>query len=450
MIHGRKSTRSGRWLLLASFVAGVVGGTTAARAQSPNQFGGQDRAEAASRMIVLGVQQGISSLPPTSGQSFTYEFDPTLATYVSSEQLGPTALRSPQTVGANKFSVRVAGSYFELADTVQPIPFLLSIGDANQLPAVEGVAKIGLQANAHVGLVNIGGSYGITDGIEMTLNLPVVIVDANASQIFSTDFAALGFPPNEAPLSGPCIGLPEEGCLPDVSSAVDFLNQELHPSGLYPLRKESFKALRFAFNEGTQAGVGRISIGGKGLLYADKLLQVALAPEFFFPSPNEDEFAGSDSAAILPRVIAALRLTEPLSMHLDVGYDYDFDSDELRRFVWNTGVSLAIARATFDVGIGGSKFNQGIQWTPYQAPFVSGFSRSMFPLECVPNSADCLPGTITALGDTRLGSNFIDALGGIKVRVAGKTVLSGTVNVPLNNEGFRAAAVGTVAVEQYF
>src|SRR5882672_5366874 len=64
------------------------------------QFGAQCRADAASKMIVLGVQQGISSLPPTSGQSFSYEFNPELDTYVTSERLGPTSFRAPQTIGA--------------------------------------------------------------------------------------------------------------------------------------------------------------------------------------------------------------------------------------------------------------------------------------------------------------------------------------------------------------
>src|SRR5512147_841571 len=117
MRYGRMGTSHVWWLGVVGVVSGVFGISAAAAAQNANQFGGQDRADAASRMIVLGVQQGISSLPPTSGQSFTYEFDPVLTTYVSSERLGPTALRSPQTIGLNRLSLRVAASYFEVSDT---------------------------------------------------------------------------------------------------------------------------------------------------------------------------------------------------------------------------------------------------------------------------------------------------------------------------------------------
>ncbi|HVO22680.1 MAG TPA: hypothetical protein VMW56_03530 [Candidatus Margulisiibacteriota bacterium] len=181
--------------------------------------------------------------------------------------------------------------------------------------------------------------------------------------------------------------------------------------------------------------MGRISLGVRHLLYADRVVELAPMFEVYFPSPSEGEFAGSDSPAILPRLVAAFALPYAAKLHVDAGYDYDFDHDELRRFVWNFGLSLGLGGlATFDAGVGGSKFNQGVQWTPSTAPFTNA------------NGS----GTIQALGDTRLGSNFIDALGGMKFRLSDRSVISGAVSVPLNNQGFRAAAVGTVAAEFYF
>lgn len=380
--------------------------------------------EAVKLMIVQGVQQGISSLPPTSGQAFTYEFDPKLDTYVTNEQLGPTALRSPLTIGANKFSVRVATSYFELADTKEPIPYLVSSPPGTPL----GIAKLGLLANARVGLMNLAATYGLGDRVEITANLPITVVDAHASSIFSTRTDALNVPPPQAPLSGVAV---QNG---DVAGAVTDLNSALQPGGPLSLRTESYNAIGRDFNQGTHTGIGRISVGVKGVLYADKVAQIAFAPEFFCPSPSEGEFAGSNSPAILPRVIGAFRVTDLVRLHADAGYDYDFDHNELRRFVWNGGPSFAIKGATFDFGVGGSTFNEGIKWTP----------------TLVPGSFGSTPATFQALSSNRLGRNFVDGLGGVKVRVADKTVLSGSVNVPLNNDGFRAAAVGTLAVEQYF
>jgi hypothetical protein len=410
-------------------LAAVVALPITVQAQgNPNQFGGQDRADAAARMIVLGVQQGISSLPPTSGQSFTYEFDPTLATYAPSTQLGPTSFRSPQTVGAGKFSFRFATSYFELSDTKGPIPYLV-----NQPPGTAfGVTELGLKPDAKVGLINLSLNYGVTNRFEVMMNLPVVVVHAQADQIFPT--TQLTGPPRQAPLNGVGIVINPATGKPDVAASIGNLNQAIRDGALY-LRQESLSALGFNFNDGTHAGVGRISLAAKGVLYADKIVQVAAMPEFYFPSPNEDEFAGSNSAAILPRLVAAFRLADTVRLHVDAGYDCDFDHDELRRFVWNFGPSLALGWATFDAGVGGSKFNKGITWTPPTAPYVDNAGQA---------------GNIQALGDTTLGSNFIDALAGVKVRLGDRSVISGAVNVPLNNEGFRAAAVGTLAAEFYF
>jgi hypothetical protein len=191
------------------------------------------------------------------------------------------------------------------------------------------------------------------------------------------------------------------------------------------------------FNDGTNAGVGRISLGGKALLYSSELVDFAFSTEFFFPSPNQEQFAGSDSGAILPRLIAQAKFDNPLRLHADAGYDYDFDTDELRRFTWNAGASVAfdVIHGVFDTGVGGSVFNQGIQWTPARGSFIDTRGQ---------------PASIQALEANRLGNNFVDFLLGIKVRLTDKSVASGAVNVPVNNQGFRAVAVGTLALEYYF
>src|SRR5262245_57844797 len=117
-------------------------------AQNQNPFGLQDRADAASQMIVLGVQQGISSLPPTSGQAFTYDYNAELGTFVESEQLGPTVLRSTQTIGANRLSLRFATSYFELGETFDPINYSATGGPIP--PGTTAFTAFGMSADANV------------------------------------------------------------------------------------------------------------------------------------------------------------------------------------------------------------------------------------------------------------------------------------------------------------
>jgi hypothetical protein len=413
---------------VVAVLAGVVCQLHAGHAQE-NQFGGQDRANAAQRMIVLGVQQAIASLPPMSGQAFSYEYDPAHDTYVRSTLLGPTALRSPQTIGAGHFSVRLATSYLELADSFAPIPYRIEFDEPSpgQTQRLKGVTKFGLNADAKVGLINLAATYGLTNRFEVSLGLPIVVVDAHASQTFTSTRAGLSLPPKQAKVAAaPIIN-------DDVSGALHALDAALKPGGPAVLRTESFDDLGFAFNSGTQAGVGRITIGAKDLIYSSARTQLALAPEFFFPSPNEAEFAGSASAAILPRMVLAFRVADPVELHVDTGYNWDFEHNELCAVVWNAGASLLGQRITVDLGVGGAKFNQGIQWTPSiaKAAPASKFASS----------------TAVALGDTRLGDNFVDFLAGFKLRITEQWVVSGTVNVPLNDEGFRADAVGTLALE---
>jgi len=343
----------GLWLPLV-LVAATQCGSAAGWAQSnQNQWGSQDRADAAARTIVLAVQQGIDALPPTSGQSFTWTFDPRLEVPVRGRYLGPTVLRAPDTIGRGRLALRVATSYFDLDDTLGPIDH-----QATFLPpfasASSGYVKFGSSVSAKVGVVNMAATYGLTGQWDVTMNLPVVIVDAEAAEIFSASTNPSATRDPNAPQGG---------------SSVDDLNQALR-QGVLSLRRETFTAFGNSFPEGTHTGVGRISVGVKGVAYSAGRLTVAVAPEFFFPSPSQGQLAGSATAAILPRAVADYGAADRLRLYLDVGYDYDFNNDELRSFVWHTGASIPGERVTFDLGVGGSKFNSGVVWTPPLAKAV--------------------------------------------------------------------------------
>jgi hypothetical protein len=413
--------RNTRAALVGALIAGWV---SVAAAQSPDQFGGQQRADAAEQMIVLAVQQAVSSLPPTSGQSFSYSYDPQTLTFVASERLGPTAFLSTQTVGKGKAAFRFAASYFDLDDSFGPITYLVEPKDPES-SSPGGLVKLGLDANARVAVFDLSASYGLTNRVELQIDLPISIVDAEALESFTTHRSGLSDPPLEARLQGPACRMGLEQCKADLTTLLE--SRDL------VIRKETFSDLGFGFNSGTQAGVGRINVGAKGVLYTSKRFRLAALGQFFFPSPSEDQLAGPESAAILPRLIGQVNATNFLSLHGDAGYDYDFDDAELRRFVWNAGASIPGKRFTFDLGVGGSEYDTPIRWTPSQAEGSN--ERETF--------------VITALDDNRLGTSFIDFRGGVKVRLAGRFVLSGAVVVPLNDQGFRPAALGTVGVEYY-
>ena len=378
-----------------------------------NQFGIQTRADAASEMIVIAVQQAVSSLPPSSGQAFTYEYDPATDAFTQSAQLGPTILRSTNSIGADRLSVRFATTYFNLDDTFNPIVYHAT---GTNFPH-GAYAKFGTTANAQGVLFGFAATYGFTDRIEATVNIPFSVVDAQASQIYTA------VPPPSPPyVAG--------------ARSVELLNQQIH-DGTIILRTASFTALGADFNEGTHVGLGRISVGGKGLLLADRRGELAVSGDFYCNSPNQAQFAGSDSASILPRVIGQFHAAKRLNLLADVGYEYDFQVNELSRFVWNAGVSIPVVNATFDFGVGGSLFDEAVHWTPVRATGVDNAGGKL---------------TLTALDPdaTELGTNFVDLLFGMKVQLIGSSVLSGSVTVPITGDGFRPVAVGTLAMEYYF
>ena len=406
----------------------------AAASVADDQFGGQARANAASDMIVQGVQQGITSLPPTSGQSFIYDYNTELGTFEASAELGPTVLRAPQTIGQGRFSVRGAVSYFELAETFDPLIYQINIPPGQGFPTPL-YSKFGMSAQANVILFNLGGTYGITDRIEMSLNIPISVVQAQARQSYTVRPQNLGLPPSQRPLG---VVAPAPGQTPQDALDAAFATNQL------TLADSTFSALGFDFNDGHQAGVGRISVGGKGLLFSNDWADLAFSTEFFCNSPNEAQFAGSNSPSILPRLIGEAKLAPRLNYHADLGYEYDFVNTNLTRFTWNTGFSIPVVNATFDFGVGGSKFDTPIRWTPVQ-------SKATGPK--TPNYPNGIPATLRlyqAHGDNKLGTNFVDVLAGLKVKLWQGLVLSGGVTVPVTDDGFRAAAVGTGSLEYYF
>ncbi len=420
----------GRWRairrlgVVVALVMSILGRT--AWAANPNQYGGQDRADAASELIVLGVQRGIDSLPLISGQSVTYEFDSTSDAPGRTTRLGPTVLPSSQVVEPGTFAVQCAASYFELAQTFQPINYLF---DFSGTPAQQGVSKLGLKVDAKVGLLNISATYGISSRIEVDASVPITIVDAQASEIFPTYPSDLSVPPQDAQLAAVVFprGQTQEG--------ISALNGGLK-SGQVVLRTASLSSLGFDFNDGTHVGLGRISLGGKAVVLSTPRFQLALYPQLLMPSPSQNEFSGPDSAAIFPQVAATVKVMDALRWHSSVGYDYDFNHDALRSFTWRSGGSFALQAFELDLGFGGSEYDSAIQWTPNvihgQAP------------------APYLQATGYAVDKHTTGTSLVDILLGGKVRVAAETFLSGGVSIPIVSPGFQPDALGTIAIERVF
>lgn len=418
------------------FVCGIL--SALAHAQT-NEAVFRGQSKETQLMILLGVQQGISSLPPATGQSFSYVFDYDAEAFVREAYVGPTILRRPEVIGNRRLNLRMAVSYFELSHDFSPIFYEVQTekvakgtGQGENEPSARGFTAYGLEASAKVAVLNFAAAYGFWDRFEARLTLPVVIVDAHAATEFFVPTFDAETAPSEAPVAA---SESREQFFGEVRS-------EENPNGTIVRRLATFEDTNNTPDEGTDVGLGRIGLGGKASLYKSKRFQVAAATELFFPSPNQDELAGPDSFAVGPRVIGELVAADSIRLLLDLGYDYDFEHAELRRFVWNTGASIGYGSFTFDLGFGGSEYAEGVKWTPDAASAIlfDSFGNPDTLVEFIK-----VPGE-----DNELSTTTVDLLVGIKLEVANNLALTGAVSVPLDDREFRPDAQGTLGVEVQF
>jgi len=401
----------------------------------------QSQADSAERMIGAMVQRGIDSLPPGSGQLASYHFDHERDTFVREQVLGPTALRSPQTIARNRWDFRFSTSYFESNQVFEPIDYRLRLSADSPEASNESFTRLGLQAQARVTVLNFALSYGFLHHLEGRMNVPVTIVDAAASPIYfvhphdrdkPASDAGIAYAPSREQLRqqidlgrATCRGSQESGCV-----------------GLVR-RRDSFRSRDISFPGGTNVGVGRTSMGVKAMIWSRPQAQAAIESDFLLPSPTADQLSGTDSFAFVPRLVGLLRPLDWLRLHADVGYEAQlgssrsiYSSAPLNRLVWNSGVSVPKRWGSFDLGIGGSRYHEAIEWTPDAADVED-------------SAAGRRTGRLEKLGDqgNRIHIRVLDLLLGGKLRLGPSLLLSGAINVPLLNSQFRPAAAGTLAVE---
>src|SRR5581483_1385587 len=140
--------------------------------------------EAVKQSVRVAVQQAISALPPTAGQSFLYEIVPDEEVEIAfgkSPRLGPISFRAPEVLAPNSFDFRVATSYFQLSHDFAPVAY---VGTSSQAPDVVAATKLGLNVDATAVVVNVSATYGTPFGLDVSVNAPITIVKATAREVF--------------------------------------------------------------------------------------------------------------------------------------------------------------------------------------------------------------------------------------------------------------------------
>jgi hypothetical protein len=156
------------------------------------------------------------------------------------------------------------------------------------------------------------------------------------------------------------------------------------------------------------------------------------------PSPSEEQFAGPGHAAFGAYLLSELYASDSVRALVNLGYDYDTEFAELRRFGWTVAGVLARDEGyTVDAGFSGSEYEQGIEWTPAVARGV--------PTELFPQGL-----ALRALDDNRLGRTYFSFVGGFRISLGEVFNVGGTITVPIVDTGFAPDVTGTAFVEGAF
>jgi hypothetical protein len=380
-------------------------------------------------VIRVRIQQTISSLPPNAPQLVSYSYDPTTDAFVRSVRPPATVVFSPNTTPRGTLTLGFSASYFELRPLEKRNNYDVSFGT---FPL--GVAKFGMIAETSATIVTLAASYGLMPRVELDLAIPVAIVTADAALQYSAT-------PEGDSLLNAFLG---ESSFSDLTlfPSVRNMDNALAPGGRAFLRTRPLSDVGIDDLDGsTNVGLSRVSVGTKANIWNEARFRSALALSLYLPSPSEDALAGTATTSIFPKLITSVETAVWLRLHADLGYEFDFDRSDLRRFAWNVAASVSRSSWSMDVGAGGSEYQSGIRLFPDHARLEGsafGPAFEAFSVEMV------------SLDDFEMPTSFVDLLFGIRFYLAPDLSLSGAATVPVVNVDFRPYAIGTISLEARF
>jgi hypothetical protein len=354
----------------------------------------------------------ISQLPPVTNLSFVYKYDPAIDSYVSQrDDLGSGMVVASRFNRKGGFALMFSFAYYRLDqfDGKDSVALVVNVPTDRFNPASPRV-DIGIAARttADVTVSRFSGRYSILDNWDVGLSVPLVSVDVQSRY----KVQALSGPGAVQDFVAGGVATPDRGGNTLLDTQLNRLDL---PDG---------------FREGQNLDVGNIDLDSKvGLDSGVPGLNLGVQANLRLPTANESRFTGVESTSIRGLLLADYHVRN-FGFYFNGGYDHDFGD----KFMSNAQVSGSVTLKPHRLVI----LETGIQANFYDSA-VDVFDSGAL--------ARTQPGTVIVAGGSALGKNEVNIGGGVRFAPIGDLSVSAYVSAPLNDAGYRADGIFSLALD---
>ena len=355
----------------------------------------------------------LTSAPiPSTAAGFTYEFDPTLGTYVRSAQnFGPIFTERAETIGADRFYFGVSFQHFGFDNiddlsldnfpavfnhrpTVNPdSPFLKDIITSRNLIDVS------------MGQLTTFFTYGLTDKLDISVAIP--FVSTNLDIISDVQIQRIG-------------------------TAGD-------PSIPHTFRMGQNDNQRIFQNGGSASGLGDVIVRFKGTTTEWEHAAMAIGADVRLPTGNELDFLGSGAPGLKPFAVFSYNYGR-ISPRVNVGYQFNGESVLAGNVLTGEKAGLP-EQFLYSVGV-------DIGVTPKFSLVADYLGQRLIDAQrAIPSTFTGADGRIFPTTSFQTASlNLSDAAFGFKVNPASTFLVTFNVLVKLNSGGLRDDVVPLIGI----
>jgi hypothetical protein len=374
------------------------------------------KAEAFVVGIRNGLTLGLTTVPLGTGSAgFAYVRDAaTGEQLLKSNSFGPVFLDRPLTSGKGQFGIGFHYQHMSF-DKLQGIDVReqgLIVESNDVLFLRDGFHQYSrgvtlLDATGSMFVVN--GSFGVTDALDIGVVVPILSLDVNAQRVNDYDYT---YDYQDIPSLRALVPAP----------AGRIINDRRHASA---------------------TGVGDIGIRVKYAFGQGSTQPVAAAFDLRLPTGNEDNLLGSGKVGGRVQLLGTQRIGSFMNVYGQGGYTFNTISDQINYGAAVDVVLLPRKQLTVAFDLLGQTLMDN----------VSGIETS----PAYPTGDTILPG-LEFRGVRRTSYdryffqigrvNILTAGIGAKYHVGGNVLLTGSVSIPLNDQGFRTGVTPFVGIEK--